>query len=240
MTIHLIRDLEKLHRNVLSMCSVVESLIVDAVECLITRGQRTAADEVISRDEVVNRADVQIENECLKILALHQPVATDLRRITAVLKITGELERVADLGVNIAERAQGLRNFPDFAVPGDLKEMAHRSLDMLHRSIDSYIELDATAARKVCADDDAVDALNAELISRIREMMQQDPQTVEPALHVFSATRHIERVADHATNISEDVVYMVDGEIIRHGGPHTNPIAQNDDSLKPSADKLNT
>ena len=215
MTIHLIRDLESMHRNVLSMCSVVESMIQDAVQCLITPSSQLT-DSVGARDEEVDRADVAIENECLKILALHQPVATDLRRITAVLKITSELERVGDLGVNIAERASDLKKFPQFGVPGDLKEMARRALDMLHRSIDCYIELDSAAARNVCADDDAVDQLNLELIKRIHSLIKADPEAVEPALHLFSATRHIERVADHATNIAEDVVYLVDGEIIRH------------------------
>lgn len=214
MTIHMRRDLERLHRELLAMCSMVEELIHRAVDALCdpanSKGERLA-----DADEEIDRREVQIEEECLKILALHQPVAIDLRRITAVMKITGELERVADLGVNIAERASGLASSPELPIPDDLREMARIALEMLHRSIDAFVELDTDAARSVCADDDLVDRLNDKLIDQIKSLMQRH-ELVEPALHLFSATRHIERVADHATNIAEDVVYLVEGEIIRH------------------------
>jgi phosphate transport system protein len=132
------------------------------------------------------------------------------------MKISGELERVADLGVNIAERACGMAPGPRVNVLEKLKEMAHLALDMLHRSIDAYVELDSAKAREVCGTDDSIDALNREIIDEIIAEMKKSPEYIEPLMHLFSASRHVERVADHATNIAEDVVYLVEGEIIRH------------------------
>lgn len=215
MSIHLIHDLESMHRNLLSMCAKVEEMIHKAVNGLERPSDEVAA-TLADEDHEIDRWDVRIEEDCLKTLALHQPVATDLRRITAVLKITGELERVADLSVHIAERASGLTTQREIVVPPKLKEMAHKAVDMLHRSIDSYVELDSAKARQVCRDDDGVDNLNREIISELTEVMKQSPELVEPAINLFSSSRHVERIADHATNIAEDVVYLVEGEIIRH------------------------
>ncbi len=215
MSIHLIRDLEQLHRNVLTMCASVEEMIEIAVDILHKRDFERAR-ELNSRDDLIDALDVQIEEECLKLLALHQPVATDLRRITTVMKISGELERVADLGVNIAERACGVASSPEIYIPEDLKQMSTLAMAMLHRSIDSYVHLDPTLARQICLQDDDVDQLNRSIISELTALMQRQPNLIEPAIHLFSASRQIERVADHATNIAEDVVYLVEGEIIRH------------------------
>lgn len=215
MSIHLSRDLEALHRDVLSMCGMVEEMIHMAVEGL-GRPSDELARELARRDDEIDAWDVRLEDECLKILALHQPVAIDLRRIATVLKITGELERVADLGVHIAERASGLLVQPGVQVPEKLQQMSRRALDMLHRSIDSYVEFDSRMARQVCADDEAVDQMNLEIIEALVATMKRSPDLVDPALHLFSASRHVERIADHATNIAEDVVYLVEGEIIRH------------------------
>ena len=215
MTIHLIQDLESLHRDVLTMCSMVEEIVHKAVDEL-GQPDRDLATKLREQDDEIDRFDVKIEEECLKLLALHQPVAIDLRRIAAVLKITGELERVADLGVHLAERSEGLVGFPQVHVPDRLKQMAQVALDMLHRSIDSYVELDSKVARNVIKEDDLVDGMNREIIDELVETMKGSPELVEPAMHLFSASRHIERVADHATNIAEDVVYLVEGQIIRH------------------------
>lgn len=215
MTIHLTRDMETLHRDLLSMCAMVEELIQQAVQVLEKPSIDTAR-VLAERDDEIDRWDVQIENECLKLLALHQPVANDLRRIASVLKITGELERVADLAVHIAERACGTLERPGAVIPVKLREMAVLAVDMLHRAIDSYVELDPYKARNVCTDDDRVDELNRQIIRELTQRMQSAPDLVEPLMHVFSASRHVERVADHATNIAEDVVYMVEGVIIRH------------------------
>lgn len=215
MTIHLTRDLETLHRDLLSMSAMVEDMIHQAVDGL-QKPSLELARALAERDNEIDRWDVRIEDECLKILALHQPVANDLRRIASVLKITGELERVADLGVHIADRACGMLTRPGVTIPLKLKEMADFAVDMLHRAIDSYVDLDSERARRVCNDDDHVDELNRQIIAELVQRMQSHPDLVEALMHVFSASRHVERVADHATNIAEDVVYMVEGEIIRH------------------------
>ncbi len=217
MTIHLTRDLHALHRDILSMCAMVEEMIHQAVAGLSNPDFDTA--RVLSqRDDKIDRWDVRIEEECLKILALHQPVAVDLRRITTVLKISSELERVADLSVHIAERSRELTTGLDIVVPEKLKEMAQIAVGMLHRSIDAYVELDSDLARAVCDEDDTVDELNREIIAHLVQTMKESPEFVDSAVHMFSASRHVERVADHATNIAEDVVYLVEGAIIRHHG----------------------
>lgn len=215
MSIHLIRDLDHLHRMILTMCAKVEEMIHSAVEAL-HKPNYDRAKQIMAADDEVDRMDVEIEEECLKLLALHQPVAIDLRRITTVLKIGAELERVADLGVSIAERASGIASCGEITVPDNLKDMSRQALDMLHRSIDAYVHLDVRTAREVCVQDEAIDALNREIIDELSRLMQSQPNIVEAALHLFSASRQIERIADHATNIAEDVVYLVQGEIIRH------------------------
>lgn len=215
MSIHLIRDLETLHRDILSMCANVEEIIHLAVAGLF-RYQRDLSSQLVERDKQIDRWDVKIEEDCLKILALHQPVAIDLRRITTVMKISAELERVADLGVNIAERAEGMASSSHLRVSPKMQEMATAALEMLHESIDAYVELDSRLAQKVCVEDSHVDVLNREIIQEVMQQLRENPLDVEPLMHLFSASRHIERVADHATNIAEDVVYLVEGEIIRH------------------------
>ena len=215
MSAHLQTDLEALHKDLLSMCARVEDMIHRAVAQL-SRPVIVEARELTAQDTDIDRWDVRIEDNCLKLLALHQPVAIDLRRIAAVLKISGELERVADLAVNIAERAIGLLDTPEVQVPDALVDMAAQAVDMLHRSIDAYVELDNNLARQVCTEDDIVDEMNARLIAALIEQMHQHPERLDALLHLFSAVRQVERVADHATNIAEDVVYLVEGKIIRH------------------------
>lgn len=215
MSIHLTRDLASLHRMVLGMCARVEEMIHASVEALHTPDYERAK-QITTWDDEIDRMDVEIEEECLKLLALHQPVAIDLRRITSVMKISAELERVADLGVSIAERACGIVSSPEIAVPDNLKDMSRQALDMLHRALDAYVHLDVRLARQVCLDDEVVDQLNREIISELTNLMKRKPELIEPAMHLFSASRQIERIADHATNIAEDVVYLVQGEIIRH------------------------
>ncbi len=215
MSIHLIRDIDAMHRKVITMCGFVEEMIHDAVDALI-QPQFQKAKDILAKDDAIDAMDVEIEEECLKMLALHQPVAIDLRRITTVMKISAELERVADLGVNIAERACGIVASPEIAAPDKLKDMSRIALDMLHRSIDAYVQLDVRLAREVCQSDDQVDQLNREIIDELTVFMKRRPDLIEPAIHLFSASRQIERIADHATNIAEDVVYLVQGEIIRH------------------------
>ncbi len=215
MSIHLVRDLDSLHRLVLTMCARVEDMIHAAVATL-HHPDYDRAREIVAQDDDIDTLDVEIEEECLKLLALHQPVAIDLRRITTVMKISAELERVADLGVSIAQRALGIISSPELTIPETLQEMSRRALDMLHQSIDAYVHLDVRLARQVCQLDEAVDALNREIIAELTMLMRNRPDLVDPAVHLFSAARQVERIADHATNIAEDVVYLVQGEIIRH------------------------
>jgi phosphate transport system protein len=216
MSLHLTRDLEALHKDLLSMSAAVEEMIHRAVAQL-GEPDYEQADALAREDDVIDEWDVRIENSCLKILALHQPVAVDLRRITTVMKITAQLERIADLAVNIAERACGLIAAPEVTIPDKLKTMATQAVDMLHRAIDSYVASDVEKAWEICRQDDAVDRLNREVIDSLIQQMHQRPDRVESLLHLFSASRQVERVADHATNIAEDVVYLVEGTIIRHG-----------------------
>jgi phosphate transport system protein len=215
MSIHLTRDLETLHKHVMSMCAMVEDVVHRAVNALGRPLFEQPAD-LIAADVEIDRWDVRIEDECLKILALHQPVAQNLRRVIAVMKIAWELERVADLAVNIGERSAGLAACPEMAVPDKLIEMAQVALDMLRLAMDSFVDADSRLARDVIRQDDIVDALNREIIDELLETMQKNSNLVSSAMQLFSASRHVERVADHATNIAEEVVYVVEGETIRH------------------------
>ena len=215
MSVHLQADLNALHKDLLSMSASVEEMIHQAVAQL-SEPSIEEAKALMDRDTDIDRWDVVIEENCLKMLALHQPVAIDLRRITTVLKLVAELERVADLAVNISERACGLLDAPEVVVPDELKEMAQHAVNMLHRAIDAYVALDSRMAREVCSEDDEIDDANESLINYLIQQMHAQPDRLDGLLHLFSAVRQVERVADHATNIAEDVVYLVEGRIIRH------------------------
>jgi phosphate transport system protein len=215
MSKHLERDIELLERNVLAQSSMVEDMIRIATRCLCDQ----TTDGLHQLDQLepqVNNREVRIEEECLKILALHQPVATDLRRVATVLKINTDLERIADLAVNIGERTYPLADSPVTPLPAGLDEMTTATIAMVRDAMDAFVELDADSARSVCQRDDIVDDLNHDIINELHKVMRCRPELVEPAVHLFSATRHIERIADHATNIAEDVIYLVEGEIARH------------------------
>lgn len=215
MSVHLRIDLNELHKDLLSMCASVEGMIHRAVSLLSTPDVEQAK-RLIKQDAEIDHWDVKIEDACLKILALHQPVAIDLRRITVVMKISAELERVADLAVNIAERSLGLLDAPESAIPELLRDMAQRAVDMLHGSIDAYVDLNSQRAREIIREDDVVDETNRELIDSLIRQMHEQPDRLDALLNLFSAVRQVERVADHASNIAEDVVYLVEGRIIRH------------------------
>ncbi len=194
---------------------IVEKMIDDAMRALCKK-QVDLVDEIIVNDRIVNATEVEIEEECLKILALHQPVAGDLRRITTVLKINVELERMADLACNMSERAVSMHQYPWFPIPDQLGAMAQQATAMVRMALDSFVDSDVKLAKKVIACDDAVDQYNHDIIAELKTLMASDSQLVEPALHCFSASRHIERIADLAENIAEDVIYLVDGDIVRH------------------------
>lgn len=215
MSKHLQRDLTALAQMLLGQSSRVEEMVNKA--CRALREMRSdLAIDVLAQEREVDQQEIRIEEECLKILALHQPVAVDLRRVTTVLKINAELERVGDLAVHIAERTISLADYPHIPLPEMIERMCVLAMAMVHKAMDSFVNADSTSAREVCAADDDVDEYNREMITRLKQTMEQQPTLIEPVMHLFSATRQIERIADHATNIAEDVVYLVEGEILRH------------------------
>lgn len=215
MTKHLHRDMERLHHDILALCSSVEAMIDKSMQTLMER-RYELADEITESDRSIDQREVVIEEECLKLLALHQPVAGDLRRITTVLKINNDLERIADLAVNVAERAKCLGQYPQFQIPPRMDTMVGLTVKMLRGALDAYVDLDLKAARRIIKMDDDVDEHNVFIIEELQELMQCDSELVVPALHCFSAARHIERIGDLATNIAEDVIYLIEGDIVRH------------------------
>jgi phosphate transport system protein len=215
MSKHLERDLNNLQRDLLQLAASVEDAIHKSIRALQQRDTHIA-EEVIEGDNQIDKDENRVEEECLKILALHQPVAVDLRRIAAALKINAELERMADLAEDIAERAERLAQLPEIPMPAKLQRMTDLTTSMVRQSLDAFVHLDARLARTVCRLDDEVDRYNGQIIDELIREMKASPDMVEPGMSLFSATRHLERIADHATNIAEDVVYLVEGEIIRH------------------------
>ena len=215
MSKHLERDLDDLQKDLLALAASVEEAIHKAIRALQERDV-PLAEEVIDGDNDIDNEENHVEEECLKVLALHQPVAVDLRRVTSVLQINTDLERMADLAEDIAERAVALARWPVIPIPADLQRMTDLTSSMVRQALDSFVNLDAKLARLVCRLDDEVDRCNKSIINELIGMMQRSPDTVEPGLSFFSATRHLERIADHATNIAEDVIYLVEGAIVRH------------------------
>jgi len=215
MSKHLQRGLDALRQSLVCQFASVEQMIQLAVRSLVER-RTDLADRVIASDKEVDDAEIHIEEECLKLLALYQPVATDLRRVVIVIKVNSDLERMADLACNIAERARALDRYPLFEPPAELSEMVHAATDMVRNALDAFVEEDPAKAAEVIRTDSLVDTLNRVVIDLLHEMMIRDPEFIEPAVHCFSASRHLERIGDLAESISEDVIYLVEGEIIRH------------------------
>ncbi|MEN0110314.1 MAG: phosphate signaling complex protein PhoU [Planctomycetota bacterium] len=215
MSKHLERDLDALEQDLLAQSAQVEEMIRIACRALCDRSLG-ASDELQDREPHINRREVRIEDECLKILALHQPVAVDLRRVATVLKVNGDLERIADLAVNIGERNEALAEHPGVPLPPQIERMSEAAIEMVGSSLDAFVDSDVVLAQAVRRRDDEIDALNREVIAEVYELVRHDPERIDAALHLFSASRHIERIADHATNIAEDVLYLVEGEIARH------------------------
>lgn len=213
---HFFRDMERLSLDVLKLAAAVEEMAMASIQAF--RDERPdLAEEVLKGDERIDDVEVRIEEECLKILALHQPVAGDLRRVAAVLKINTDLERMADLAGNIAERALYMNaHCPGALIPESLDRMTAVAVRMVRGGLDAFINLDAERARAIRALDDEVDRLNREIIEEIKESIRTHPDRLDAGLEIVSVSRHIERIADHAVNIAEDVVYLKEGEIIRH------------------------
>lgn len=213
---HLEREIENLKKLILALSATVEDNIFKAVRALVERKANLAQEVIDSDDRDVDQTEISIEEECLKVLALNQPVAGDLRFIIAILKINNDLERMGDLAVNIAERAQFLASRPRPDVPLDLPLMAEKTKAMVRKSLDALVNRDARLAREVLVADDEVDAMNREMYIRIQDAIRANPDQLESLIHLLSCSRHLERIADHATNVAEDVVYMIEGVIVRH------------------------
>jgi phosphate transport system protein len=215
MSKHWERDLTDLRKRLLAMAGSVEETIHLSIRALRER-DAALAQRVIDGDAAIDAEENRVEDACLKMLALHQPVASDLRRVIAALKINTELERMADLAVNIAERAAALATLPPLAVPSSIGPMAERTVAMVGKSLDAFVGLDARLARRVIRLDAEVDGYNREVIDELLEGMRASPGIVPACVSLFSAVRQLERIADHATNIAEDVLFLVGGEVVRH------------------------
>ncbi len=208
-------DLRKLREDILYMGGLVEDQIQKAVKSLVDRDS-DSANIIIERDHEVNRLDVDIDDLCIRLLALHQPAGRDLRFITTGLKITTDLERIGDMAVNICERALELNEEPQLKPYIDIPRMAHIAEGMIRESLDAFVREDTDLALKVCKDDEQVDQLNSQIFREVITFMIGDPLTINRAMKISSVSKYLERIADHATNIAEMVIFMVKGKSIRH------------------------
>ncbi len=208
-------DLDILQRDILRLATAVEEAITGAIGSLVGRDE-ALADEIIVGDAEIDNLSNAIEEECLRILALYQPVAKDLRRVSTVSMINTDLERMADLAGSVAARAMAMMESEPIPVPARLSDMTELVIKIVHLSVDSFVSMNSDQARSVIRRDDEVDQLNDIIIQEIVALMKRSPSAIEPALSLFSAVRHLERIADHATNIAEDVVFLVEGNRIRH------------------------
>ena len=217
MSKHFIRAINGIKREILSLSSLVEESLRKAMKAM-SELDSEAAQMIVDTDPEIDQREVEIEEECLKILALYQPVATDLRFVVAVLKINNDLERIADLSVNIASRAIALSKEPniDAAPIDELNVLAEKVQKLFRDSLSSFIELDTNLARKVCAADQEIDDIYKKMYKITQAEIEKNPGHSKQLINYLSVSRNLERIADHATNIAEDVVYMTEGDIIRH------------------------
>lgn len=215
MSKHLERELDKLRNKIYQLCALVEESLSKALRSINTNN-KLLANEVIQSDNKIDTMEIEVEEECLKILALHQPVAIDLRFIVAALKINNDLERIGDISVNIAGR--GYELIKENAIEEDFKlnDMFTKALVMLKKCLDSFSQLDTSLAHEVCHLDDDIDKMYRQSISTFNRLVKLNPEKSESFLQYITIARHLERVGDHAENIAEDVIYMVDGDIVRH------------------------
>ncbi|MFW5856628.1 MAG: phosphate signaling complex protein PhoU [Planctomycetota bacterium] len=217
MSIFFQKELEKLRKQILSLGALVEDNLAQAVRALQQR-DADLAQHVEEQDAEVDHLEIETEEECLKVLALHQPVATDLRFIVSVLKMNRDLERTGDQAVNIAHKAMRLAECREWPITVDFDPMAQSARRMLRDALDSMVNVDVALARRVRAADDEVDDMKSSITERVLAAIREAPLDAEPLLAVLGAARNLERIADLATNIAADVIYMVDGDIVRHGG----------------------
>lgn len=215
MSKHLQKDLDSIKKKILIMGSLVESAMDKSIHALNNR-LPDMSQKVIDGDSDIDAMENEIEEDCLKALALHQPVAEDLRFIVTVMKVNNDLERMGDLALNIAERAAYLSVHDRIPVPLNFTKMMEKVQGMVRHSLKALVELNTKLARGVCESDDEVDAMNKEMFVVLQDLMYKDRETIKCAVHTLSVSRHLERIADLATNIAEDVIFMVEGDIVRH------------------------
>ena len=209
------RELERLKEHLLKMATLVEGTISMAVQSLVKRDSEMA-ERVFEKETQINQMELTIDDMCLKLLALRQPMAVDLRFITSAMKIITDLERMGDQAVNIAERAHILNQEPQLKPYIDIPRMAEITQSMVKDVLDAFVQRDAKLARSVCERDDLVDGLNDQVFRELLTYMIADPKTITRAVHLIIVCRCLERIADHATNIAEDVIFMVEALVIKH------------------------
>jgi phosphate transport system protein len=215
MTKHFRRELENIKKRILTLSSLVEERVQSASRA-VENIDAGLAQHIIKSDYEIDEMEVEIEEECLKVLALHQPVAVDLRFIIAVIKINSELERIGDQAVNIAQRVEVIAKRPKPPFMFDYAEMGRKAQRMLKMSLDALVNLDVDMAYKVITLDDEVDLIKSEAYDKIKQAIKELPERVGYYINLLLISRHLERLADHATNIAEEVIYLVEGEIYRH------------------------
>jgi len=216
---HFEEELGTLQTRLLEMGGLAEERVRAAVHGLVAR-EVAVTERVLRGDEPINQLHVEIDERCFRLLALYQPMATDLRSIVAAVKINSDLERVGDLAVNIAEAARRYAMHPPVKQLIDIPRMGDIAQEMLHDALDAYVRRDTTLARSVLNCDDELDGLKTQVFRELLTYMLQDASTIEPALDLILVSRHLERIGDHATNIAEDVIFMVSAQDVRHHAPH--------------------
>jgi len=212
---HFQEELEALQARLLEMGGLAEERVRAAIQGLVTRDAHLI-ETILRGDEPINELHIEIDNRCFTLLALHQPMATDLRAIVAAVKINTDLERVGDLAVNIAEAAQRYATHPPVKKLIDIPQMGGIAQEMLHDALDAFVRRDTHLAQQVLNEDDRLDGLKTQVFRELLTYMLHDPATVEPALDLILISRHLERIGDHATNIAEDVIFMVSAQDVRH------------------------
>ncbi|HVZ21252.1 MAG TPA: phosphate signaling complex protein PhoU [Vicinamibacterales bacterium] len=212
---HFREELEALQGRLLEMGGLAEERVRAAVQSLVDR-DAPGIDKILRGDEPLNRLHVEIDDRCFRLLALHQPMATDLRVIVAAVKINTDLERVGDLAVNIAEAGKRYITHAPVKQLIDIPLMGELAQTMLREALDSYVKRDTALAQRVLDEDDRLDGLKTQVFRELLTYMLQDPATIEPALDLILVSRHLERIGDHATNIAEDVIFMVSALDVRH------------------------
>jgi phosphate transport system protein len=211
------KEIDRLKQMLIDLATIVEENVYNSVKSISDKDLQLA-DRVIRSDPEVDQMEVDIEEECLKILALHQPVAIDLRYIVTVLKMNNDLERIGDLATNIAERAQFLCLHMDITGMFDFAVMSDKVQAMLKKSLDALINMDSGLAREVIQLDDEIDDMNRATFKKVEAEIMQRPEDCGCLIRLLSVSRYLERIADHTTNIAEDVIYLKDGQIVRHAG----------------------